>query len=143
MRAAAQGGGAEARWGAAQSAARLGRWNEVAALCRALANDDEKGRDQYLGLLGIAAARMGDRAFAAELEERLAADHRPFTFGEPQFQAARIAGTLGDRGHAGALLAAALDQAYPYDMEFHRDPSLGPLRGLPIMGRMGVGAGRD
>jgi TolB-like protein/predicted Ser/Thr protein kinase len=139
-RAAAAGGGAEARWGAARAAARLGRWKEVTALCQALASGDEKGRDQYLGLLGIAAARMGDRRLASELEERLASDHRPFTFGEPQFQAGRIAGELGDRGRAGALLAAALDQAYPYDMDFHRDRSLGPLRGLPVMSQMEVSA---
>jgi serine/threonine-protein kinase len=142
-RAAAEGGGAEARWGAARAAARLDRWKEVAALCRALASDDEEGGDEYLGLLGIAAVRMGDRRLAAELEERLAGDHRRFTFGEPQFQASRIAGLLGDRGRAGALLEAAFDQAYPYDMDFHRDPSLAPLRGLPVMGRLGLGGGHD
>jgi hypothetical protein len=86
---------------------------------------------------------MGDRRLAAELEERLAGDHRRFTFGEPQFQASRIAGLLGDRGRAGALLEAAFDQAYPYDMDFHRDPSLAPLRGLPVMGRLGLGGGHD
>ena len=141
-RVAAAGGGVEARWGAARASARLGRWKEVAALCRALARDDEQGGDQYLGLLGIAAARMGDRRLAAELEQRLAGDHRPFTYGEPQFQAGRIAGELGDRARAGALLAAALDQAYPYDMDFHRDRSLVPLRRLPVMERMDVRGGR-
>jgi TolB-like protein/predicted Ser/Thr protein kinase len=141
-RAAAAGGGAEARWGAARAAAGLGRWQEVAALCQALASGDEKGRDQYRGLLGIAAARMGNRSLASELEEQLAGDHRPFTFGEPQFQAGRIAGELGDRRRAGALLLAALGQGYPYDMDFHRDRSLVPLRGLPVMGQMDVSAGR-
>jgi hypothetical protein len=44
---------------------------------------------------------------------------------------------------AGALLSAVLDRAYPYDMDFHRDLSLAPLRGLPIMARMGLGGGHD
>jgi len=130
--------GIEARWGRARAAARLGRWKEASDLAEALAVDDPKQREYYIGLSGLVAAWRGDRPRALELMGQLAGDNRPFTFGEPQFQAGRIAAELGDLERAQALLASALRQGYPYDLDFHRDRSLARLRGLPIMSQMDV-----
>ncbi len=128
----------EARWGRARAAARLGRWKEASDLAEDLAIDDPKERDFYFGFSGLLAAWTGDRRRAQELEQQLAGDHRPFTFGEPQFQAGRIAAVLGDLEQAQALLASALRQGYPYGIDFHRDRSLAPLRGLPIMTQLDI-----
>ena len=137
-------GGIEARWGRARAAARLGRLREAADLCQALEVEDKEGRDQYLGLSGLLSIRMGDRRRALELGERLAGDKRPFTYGEPQFQAGRIAAELGDVERAQLLLASALRQGYPFDLDLHRDQTLARLRGLPIMSQLGVEArGQD
>jgi len=129
----------EARWGQARSAAHLARLSEAVELCQALAAQDKNGRDQYLGLLGVLSVRMGDRRRASELLEQLAGDDRPFTFGEPQLQAGRIAAELGDPERAQVLLASALRKGYPYDMELHRDPSLARLRSFPIMRQLAGG----
>jgi TolB-like protein len=122
----------DARWGRARAAARLGRLEEAYELNQALAVSDSARRDYYLGFLGVVATNLGDRGRAHALLEQLAGDVRPYTFGEPRFQAGRIAVALGDLERATELLASAQLQGYPYDMDFHRDPTLVRLRGLPI-----------
>jgi serine/threonine-protein kinase len=131
-------GATEARWGRMQAAARLGRLNEAFELGQALIRDDPARNDFTLGLLGIVAARLGNRTRAKAVLEQLAADRRPYTFAEPQFQAGRIAAELGDYDRADELLAFASASGYPYDMEFHRDQSLARLRGRPIFGQLDV-----
>jgi len=128
----------EARWGRARAAARLGRWRQALDLTKDLAADDRKQRDFYVGFAGLLAAWTGDRPLALEREQQLADERRPFTFGEPQFQAGRIAAALGDLQRAEALLTLALRHGYPYGIEFHRDRSLGPLRGRPIMNQLDI-----
>jgi hypothetical protein len=98
-----------------------------------LAAEDPTQHDYYFGFLGVVAAQLGDRAHAQEILNQLAADIRPYTLGEPQFQAGRIAAVLGDFERATELLASAQRQAYPYDMGFHRDHTMARLRGLPIL----------
>jgi len=120
----------------ARAAARLGRWRQALDLTKDLAADDRKQRDFYVGFAGLLAAWTGDRSLALEREQQLADERRPFTFGEPQFQAGRIAAALGDLQRAEALLTLALRHGYPYGIEFHRDRSLGPLRGRPIMNQL-------
>jgi len=131
----------EARWGRARAAARLGQLKEASDLADGLAIDDPKERDFYLGFRGLIAAQMGDRRRALELEQQLAGDRRPFTFGEPQFQAGRIAAVLGDLQQAQVLLTSAVRRGYPYGMDFHRDRILARLRGLPVMTQLDIRRG--
>jgi tRNA A-37 threonylcarbamoyl transferase component Bud32/TolB-like protein len=123
------------RWGRARAAARLGRLGEAYQLGTALAAADAAEPD-YPGLLGVLAAQFGDRGRAQALLERLAVDTAPYSHGRPQFQAGRIAAALGEVKEATHLFASALDRGYPYDLELHRDQTLAPLRGLPVLRRL-------
>ena len=125
----------ESRWGRARSAADLGRWREALVLCEALVAADST-RVDYLGLLGISAAQLGDRERAGRLVEHLAGNTRPYTFGRPQYQAARIASALGQIDRAAELLGMARARGYPYNLALHRDPLWAPLSGRPIMREM-------
>jgi hypothetical protein len=129
---------AAARWVKARAAARLGRLSEALALGESLVTDEPAQRDYYLGFIGIVSAQLGDTAGAQELSRRLAGDQRPFTFGEPQVQAARIAADLGDSAQAVRLLEAAFRKGYPYDLEFHRDQALASVRGLAAVRKLDV-----
>jgi tetratricopeptide (TPR) repeat protein len=121
----------EARWGRARAAARLGQLQEALRLASELARQTDQV--EYLGLAGVMAARLGLREQAEGLARRLETDTTAFTFGRPQFQAARIAAALGDVARAERLLTAAYGKGYPWEWEIHRDPVLRPLRQLPIM----------
>jgi hypothetical protein len=131
-------GGTEVRWSLMQTATKLGRLNEAFELGQALARDDPARKDFYLGLLGVVAARLGNRTRAQAIIEQLAADQRPYTFAEPQFQAGRIAAELKDFNRAEELFSVALNRGYPYDLEFHRDESIDHLRGRPIRGKLDI-----
>lgn len=123
----------ESAWGRARTAARLGGLRRAYQRAEGLAAQDTTRREVYLGFLGVLSARLGNRGHAITLLEQLADDRRPFRFGEPQFQAGRIAAVLGDFQRATQLFVLALDRGNPYDLEFHRDQALVGLRGLPIM----------
>ena len=123
----------DARWGKARAAARLSRLDEALRLSEGLDAEDPTRRDDYIGFLGVVAAQAGYRVRARALLDQLAAERRPYTFGRPQFQAGRIAAALGDLDRAADLLASAGAQGHPYEMDFHRDPILALLRGLPIL----------
>jgi tetratricopeptide (TPR) repeat protein len=125
----------ETRWGEARAAARLGRLREALALATALASHDSSRLD-YSGLAGVLYAELGDRGHASGILERLAQGNEPFTWGGPQFEAARIAAVLGDVDRATNLLARAYDKGYPYGFEFHRDPYLARVRGTAIARQM-------
>lgn len=120
------------QWGRARALARLGRWREAREVSRRLVAQDST-REDYLGLAGLAALGAGDRADAYATLRRLAADQRPYLYGNAQFQAARIAASADDVATASRLLASAYAQGYPYDIEFHRDPALAGLSGAPIL----------
>ena len=129
---------AAARWVKARAAARLGRLREAVGLGKSLVGDDPAQRDYYLGFVGIVSAQLGDSASAQELSRRLADDQRPFTFGEPQVQAARIAAVLGDTSQVARLLESAYRKGYPYDLEFHRDQALASVRSLTAVRQLDV-----
>jgi hypothetical protein len=90
-------------------------------------------RLEYVGLLGEILARLGSTTSARSIQQQLADDRRLYTYGRPQFLSARIAAILGDRDRAVQLLELAKQRGYPYDLEFHRDPALAPLRGLAVL----------
>jgi TolB-like protein/predicted Ser/Thr protein kinase len=121
----------EARWGRVRAAAQLGRHQEALRLGSSLA-ENSKDAD-YLGFVGVEAARLGLRARAESLGRKLEADTTSFTYGRPQFQAARIAAALGDVARSSRLLLAALRKGHPYHEEIHRDPALKALQSSPIM----------
>ena len=125
---------AEARWGRARAAAGLGQLQEALRLGSALAQDSAD--PEYLGFVGVVAARLGLRARAEGLQQQLGGDTSSFTFGQPQLQAARIAATLGDVPGAERLLTVASGKGYPWEYLMHRDPALRPLQKLPIMRAM-------
>jgi serine/threonine-protein kinase len=128
----------ESRWPAAQAAARLGRLGDAVRLGEALAAEDTARKEDYLGFLGVLAARSGNEARARELLERLAADKREYTLGVPQFEAGRVAALLGEQERAGELFVFALDRGYPYMIEFHRDEALRFIRKLPVFPQLDV-----
>ncbi len=84
-----------------------------------------------LGLRGVLAARRGDRPRAQEINTRLAALPRAYSFGVPTVWRARIAAALGDRDAAVVLLRAAFAEGREYDLWLHRDQDLASLRGYP------------
>lgn len=116
------------RWGRARAAARMGQWAEALELGEALLADSPAVL-QYRGFAGVAAARLGKRARAAELMHNLAENRQPYTLGHPQYEAARVAAALGLLEQGNALLVSAYSRGYPYDIDFHRDPVLRVLSG--------------
>jgi serine/threonine-protein kinase len=128
----------EVRWLKARAAARLGRLREALELGRSLPGDDPGQRDDYLGFVGLLSAQLGEQASARAVADQLANDQGPFTFGEPQVQAARIAAVLGDTGQVTRLLTSAYRKGYPYDLDFHRDRALASVRNLAAMRQLEV-----
>jgi len=84
-----------------------------------------------MGLRALLAARLGDRDRARELEQRLAAEPRAYSFGVPTVWQARLAAVLGQRDSAVALLRTAFAEGREYDLWLHRDLDLETLRGYP------------
>ena len=121
----------EAQWGRMQVAAHRGSWFEAVTLGNALVKKDPSSVS-YRGLLGVALANNGDQEGAVSTLTRLASDTQPYSFGIPQYEAARIAATLGRKEEAIRLISAAYSKGFPLTTEPHRDIALGELRRLPI-----------
>jgi DNA-binding SARP family transcriptional activator len=89
----------------------------------------------YAGLLGVVAARGGDRAQAIEIDHLLAGLEAPYGRGQTAYWRACIAATLGDRENAINLLKQALAEGYVFNDLFfvsaHVEPSFATLRGDP------------
>ena len=104
---------------------------------RAIASDLARAHpknEQYAGLLGVLAARRGDRAEAARLDRLLVTLDRPLRRGQALYWRACIAALLGERDTAVDLLARALDAGYVYQVRFldaHVEPSFATLRAYP------------
>jgi len=102
---------------------------------RAIASDLARAHpknEQYAGLLGVLAARRGDRAEAARLDRLLVTLDRPLRRGQALYWRACIAALLGERDTAVDLLARALDAGYVYQvrlLDAHVEPSFARLRG--------------
>jgi DNA-binding SARP family transcriptional activator len=83
------------------------------------------------GMLGVIAARRGDRATAERHAQTLStpeAAARRYLFGRPLLWRARIANILGDKTSAAALLTAAFARGLEFDVMTHADPDLMLLR---------------
>lgn len=107
-----------------------GRWEEARAVLNGLSpwGEDELAFLRYSGAL---AARLGDREEALRISEALSALDRPYTWGGPTFDRARIAALLGEAEEAVRLLRQAHGQGLGFDISWHRDMDLEPLRGYP------------
>jgi len=83
-----------------------------------------------IGMLGVMAARRGDRV-TAELHARALSEKdittRRYQFGRAFVWRARIANLLGDRSSAASLLSAAFANGFEYDVMMHTDPDLARL----------------
>jgi tetratricopeptide (TPR) repeat protein/predicted Ser/Thr protein kinase len=128
-----------------------GRWDEARVLFDTLLSEvPESGAPwhglgtasdfDYLGFLGVIAARQGHSADALRLSERLAAITRPHLFGYPTLWRARIAALMGDPERAVGLLRQAISQGVlpgdlaqglGYPMLLHRDIDLESMRDYP------------
>jgi hypothetical protein len=89
--------------------------------------------DDYAGLLGVLAARRGDRAEAARADSVLSGLSRPYARGRATYWRACIAATLGRREEAVDLLKRARAQGHVFNGLFflnaHLEPSFATLRG--------------
>ncbi len=108
----------------------LGRYAEAARVADSMMASPTASVDQ-LGLRAVLAARLGDRALARELDRKLAAAPRPYSFGIPTVWRARIAAVFGARDSAVALLRTAFAEGREYDLWLHRDVDFEALRGYP------------
>ena len=95
-----------------------GRWDEAERVYTALAAEFPDVV-RYRGLLGVLAARRGDRDKATEVSEWLRSLNRPYLSGENTMYRARITAVLGDRQQAVELLGDALSQGQEYSRELH------------------------
>jgi DNA-binding SARP family transcriptional activator/TolB-like protein len=109
------------------------RWDEARALYERVAATDSSNVTARAAL-GALAARRGDTATAARMEEWLAPragthGHASMVGGEATYARARIAALLGQRERAVSLLRRAFDEGHG-KIFVHFDPDLESLRGF-------------
>ena len=123
---------------AEQSPARLARalfvaelWEEARALFRELA-DQRPDSIEYLGTLGVLAARLGDEESARRISDELRAIDRPYVYGSHTYWQAAIAAVLGEQDRAVNLIREWISQAAGVDyVALHCDPNFSSLWGYP------------
>ncbi len=103
-----------------------GRWNEVQSLVIQLAHEDPASID-YMGWLGVLAARRGDHAEARTVAEQLLTLDRPYVFGSGTYWRACVAAQLGEKQQAVDLLTQAFSEGYWFQTQLHRTIDLEPL----------------
>jgi tetratricopeptide (TPR) repeat protein/tRNA A-37 threonylcarbamoyl transferase component Bud32 len=109
----------------------LGRFEEALGLCRN-GLDEDPNSAVFMGILGSAAAALGDRDTALEMEARLLElEAQPYVFGGPASWQALIAAQLGDRDRAVESLREAYGHGASYGMWLHNSPQFEALRGYP------------
>jgi DNA-binding SARP family transcriptional activator len=84
-----------------------------------------------IGMLGVIAARRGDRAVAERSSRTLSTDDfmtRPYQLGRALLWRARIANLLSERSAASSLLMSAFASGLEFDVMTHADPDLARLR---------------
>jgi tRNA A-37 threonylcarbamoyl transferase component Bud32/TolB-like protein len=91
----------------------------------------EPDRLDYLGYLGVIAARRGDREQALRVDRTLAELKRPYLFGRHTMWRARIHARLGERDVAVGLVREALSHGYPHMHALHADLDFEALRDYP------------
>jgi serine/threonine protein kinase/tetratricopeptide (TPR) repeat protein len=82
----------------------------------------------YLGYLGILAARKGDREKAQQISENLKNIDRPYIMGAHTYWRACIASLLGEKEQAVSLLREALTQGQSYGISLLREMDFESLR---------------
>jgi len=82
-----------------------------------------------VGSHGMMAAYVGDRQTAQHISQRLEGLADPRLFGLDHYLHASIAAGLGNREEAVEHLRAALRAGFQFNLTFHRNPFLDPLRG--------------
>ena len=115
----------------AQSLELLGQYAETESLVKRLAVE-YPGNVDAEGMLGVLAARRGDRVEAQRIDRALAALSGPYLFGVATYHRAEIAAVLGDRERAVELLRDAIAQGAvdPWD-HLHSEPAFASLHGYP------------
>ena len=90
-------------------------WVEALKISREL-HEERPGSVAYLGYLGCIAARLGDRAEADRISEKLKNLDGPYLFGIHTYRRARIAAVLGEKEQALELIRDALSQGQDYSI---------------------------
>jgi hypothetical protein len=106
------------------------RWEEARTLCETLARESP-GDIDCQGMLGLIAAREGDRENAMKVSGWLENLKRPYTLGDRTYARACIAAVLGKRDRAVALLRDSFLQGEEMDISLHTDSSLESLWDYP------------
>ncbi|HUH12351.1 MAG TPA: hypothetical protein VMK65_04545, partial [Longimicrobiales bacterium] len=105
-------------------------WEEARSLCLDLHREDPASVD-VLGRLGTIAARLGEEAEARRIEAELATLERPYLWGSHTHWRSHIAGFLGEKDRAVALLREAWGQGWRLGSEIHTDMDVEALEGHP------------
>jgi len=108
----------------------LGDDRRARAALEAYATSDSTAPDA-IGLLGVITLGVGDTAAARHLAARLAADRRPYGFGEAPLAEARIQAALGNRDEALELLSRAFREGLAHDHWMHTTRELWVLKDDP------------
>jgi tetratricopeptide (TPR) repeat protein len=106
-----------------------GDWQASMTMWAALSEENPTDVD-YLGYVGVSAARLGRRIDATSVDRRLRDWNRPYTFGRNTLWRARIAAQLGERQRAVDLVRQAFAEGHVFDSELHCDVDLETLRGF-------------
>lgn len=115
------------RRGLADVLEELERWDDAAALFQAMAArhpDDVT----LTGAVGVTAQRRGLAALADSALARLEAERRPYLFGQPRYQAARIAAVRGEQERAVGLLRQARREGSARIWQYHLERDFESLR---------------
>ncbi|MCX6831838.1 MAG: serine/threonine-protein kinase [candidate division Zixibacteria bacterium] len=100
------------------------RWDKAKTIYEELAKKfpkDSAAGQYYESVLGIIAARQGDRTRAMEVSEWLKNLRVPYLFGENTYNRACIAAILGDKEQAVALLKESFLQGKAFGLGVHKD----------------------
>jgi tetratricopeptide (TPR) repeat protein len=118
------------RYGLARILYLAERWEEAKEIFEELhlEHPDNIG---YLGYLGSLAVREGDSEQAKRISADLENVDRPYSFGRNVYWRACIAALQGDQEQAVQLLRDAFAQGLAFNIRFHRDINLEPLRDYP------------
>ena len=103
------------------------KWDEAQAVFAELAEDDPENIE-YIGKIGLLAARKGDRDKALKISKELESIDRPYLLGEHTYMCARIASLLGEKEQAVVLLRDAFAQGLTYGAYLHNEMDLEPIR---------------
>ncbi|MCX6567729.1 MAG: hypothetical protein NT147_01590, partial [Candidatus Aminicenantes bacterium] len=106
-----------------------GRWDDARALYEAALREEPENW-VYLSMIGLIAARRGERAKAIEVSNQLEEMNKPSFGGWPAYAQACIASLLGDKENAVRLLREAFNRGVSFDNQaiYADDPDLETLR---------------